>query len=154
MNIIKFRQKRGFRLFNKPSNATKRDEYGLSQRQRCFEEFDKGKDWMLVAKEFHIKPTTCRRYYQTWKKLPKEFESVYRHMVLALKDPNVRSSAVNAFSHQLGLAPDEVEQILLRPWGLRSLLLARFGLKKIEVRHPEDKKSRRYRRKPGGTVKR
>jgi len=152
------KKRRRFPFFSHPRNAPKRDEYGRSQRRVCFDEFDRGMGWQDVAQECGIKPTTCRRYYQTWKKLPEQFEQGYVHTLNLLKKAGERSSVVSGISSKLGLDPTEVEQILLRPWGLRSLLLACCGVKKIEIRRSESEKAALIRmeraiRKSGRSVK-
>jgi len=148
-------KKRRIPFFSRPRNTPKRDEYGRSQRRLCFDEFDSGKNWVKVAKEHGIKATTCRRYYQTWKKLPKEFEDLYKDALNLLRQNPLKM--VRGLSIKLGLSPEEVEQILLRPWGLRSLLLACYGIKKIDVRTSESEQAalismERAIRKSGKTI--
>ena len=135
------KKKSRFRLFTRPKNTPKRDEQGRSQRCLCLEEFDKKKSWQAVAKEHGIKPTTCRRYYYTWKKLPERFEERYREIIYRIKDTKNRHTVIKTISKQLGITPMEVEQILQRSWGLKSLLLACYGIKKMEVRLSEREKA-------------
>jgi hypothetical protein len=133
-------ERRRFRLFNLSRKKAKYDKAGHSQRRLCFDEFDNGKNWHEVAEEHGIKPNTCYRYYQTWKKLPEQFEQLYHDMIRLLKDPSGRNEVVKGISNKLNLMSEEVEQIMLRPWGLRSLLLACYGIKRIESKRSEKEK--------------
>jgi len=135
------KKRRGFTLFSQPRNMPKLDKYGRSNRQLCFDEFDNGKNWHQVAKEHEVNTSTCRRYYQSWKKLPDQFEFIYQQMIRFNKEPGKRNEMIKGLSLKLNLDPEEVEQIMLRPWGLRSLLLATYGLKKINVKRSEREKA-------------
>jgi hypothetical protein len=113
----------------------------LSLRQLCFREFDGEKGWKEVAREFKVTPETCRRYYQAWKKLPPHFEEVLRQTARIIRDPQTKKVFVIGLSRELAISPDMIEQILLRPWGLRSILLARFGLKRLNPTLNEKEKA-------------
>jgi len=94
-----------------------------------------------VAEEFDIKLETCRRYYQTWKKMPPDFERVVRDVSKVVHHPGDKSQFADEASQALGISPEEVQQILLRPWGLRSILLASCGLFHIEPAPTEKEKA-------------
>ena len=55
-----------------------RDITGRSGRRRAFDAFDKGKRPAQVAGEESIKPKTAYRYFEDWKKLPKNSEMEYK----------------------------------------------------------------------------
>ena len=55
-----------------------RDQFGRSGRRRAFDAFDKEKRPAQVAREEGLKSKTAYRYYQDWKKLPRNFELEYK----------------------------------------------------------------------------
>ena len=111
---------------------------GLSRRQLAFRLFDAGESHHSASEQLNIKEETCRRYYHAWKKLPADLEQMVRVAEGMLRSPQDRDMFVHESAKTLDLPPEEVEQILLRPWGARSIILACHGLKKI-VPAPSEK---------------
>ena len=68
-----------FQVFYKSRKyPIKYDKYGRSTRQRAFELFDEGWRPAQVARELNMIPRTAYRYFECWKKLPKDLETTYK----------------------------------------------------------------------------
>ncbi len=131
------------RAFRHRPNEAQRDENGLSIRQRAFHLFNRGISWQKAAVALSGKPETIRRYHQTWKKLPRYLEPFLEKLSNTLKIPEEKSKVLKTLSTKLGIPVPQVEQILLRPWGLRSLVLSIYGVKTI-VPSPKEKELASY----------
>jgi hypothetical protein len=62
--------------------------------------------------------------------MPLDFEKEIRGAEKSIRQPESRARFIKVASRALRISPDEVERILLRPWGVRSITLIRLGLKK------------------------
>lgn len=103
--------------------SIQKDEYGRSLRERCFELFYK--DWRpaQVARELCMKPKTAYRYFEDWKKLPKDLETTYKLWRKEIKNHTEFSDrVVELLAKALEMSREEVIQRLQRPWGIKQLL--------------------------------
>jgi len=104
-----------------------RDQLGRSGRRRAFDAFDKGKRPAQVAREENIKPRTCFRYYQDWKKLPENLEMEYRAFrTLKKRGIDITEDNIELLAEGLGMSQEEVRRNLQRPWGLKTLLMGKW----------------------------
>ncbi|HEY95180.1 MAG TPA: hypothetical protein G4O15_09625 [Dehalococcoidia bacterium] len=101
----------------------KRDWYGRSLRQRCFELFDEGKRPVQVAAELRANKKTVFRYYRQWKKMGPNFEKQLAY-VKGLLDKNSpdRDRMLEFFADTAGITVEELLVILSTPHGLRRIL--------------------------------
>jgi len=104
-----------------------RDIFGRSARRRAFDAFDKGRKPAQVAKEENIKPRTCSRYYQDWKKLPQNLEMEYEALkTLKKRGIDFSEGTVELLTEGLGMSEEEVTERLQKPWGLKQLLMGEW----------------------------
>ncbi len=104
----------------------KRDEYGRSARKGAFDRFDRGERPSQVASKVGISALTAYRYYQSWKKCPRNLELWYKLMKEARKTRRVWPEGfARSLSEVLGIAPKRVAEELEKPWGLKRLLLGK-----------------------------
>ena len=112
-----------------------RDQFGRSGRRRAFDAFDKGLRPAKVAREEHIKPRTAYRYFQDWKKLPKNLEMQYKAFkTLKKRGIDITGENIELLAEGLGMSQEEVRRDLQKPWGLKRLLMGKW-LKKSGEEH-------------------
>jgi transposase len=100
----------------------KRDWYGRSLRQRCFELFDEGKGPVEVARELRAKKSTVYRYFRQWKKSGNLDKQVTFIKGLLDKDSPDRDRMLEFIADTCGIITDELLIILSKPHGLRRIL--------------------------------
>jgi hypothetical protein len=101
----------------------KRDEQGLSLRQRCFQMFEEGKRPIEVAQELKVDVATVCRYYRDWKKVGPNFETFYKYVKsLFNKESPDREENLKIFARAWGIDKERLEIILAQPHGLKRLL--------------------------------
>jgi hypothetical protein len=123
------------------NNQAIRDDQGRSLRKQSFEWFEEGDDWQQTAK----KPATIRRYYHQWSRLPENFDLRYAAMKKYIRDPIRRIRFMEETASILHISTSAVDQVLKRPWGLRSIMLGRQGLLKIALNETEKQNTRSER---------
>jgi hypothetical protein len=69
-----------------------------------------------------IKPNTIYRYFQQYKKLPKDFQNHYSLDQIVLRKPDLLKAVVEYVSKSYGMSEEEVLFRLQQPWGLHQLL--------------------------------
>ena len=108
-------------------HRTKRDEHGISARQRAFEAFDSGKRPGEVVQLVGISPRTAYRYFADWKQLPRNLELRYQIMRIVRKgSPEFSQKTVDLLGSSLEMSEEEVLKRLEKPWGLKQLLMGRW----------------------------
>jgi hypothetical protein len=101
----------------------KRDAEGRSLRERCFEEFGRGKRPTEVAEELKMKETTVYRYYRHWQRLGPDFEQHYSYVKsLFNKMAPDRDKNIELFAKAWGFSKEQFENILSQSHGLRGLM--------------------------------
>ncbi len=120
------------RLFKKRRKyPIKRDIYGRSARERCFESFDQGLEPAQVALMTGVSIDTARRYYRQWKNLPRNFAQKHQLVRAILKSrPELADSIIRDICDLLGLPESLLKAKLQQPWGTRSLMLEKFEMEK------------------------
>jgi len=119
----------------------KRDESGKTARRRAFELFEHGKMPAQVALIVGISVRTARRYFQAWKKLPRNLESKYMVVKKLLNSsPGYREKVVKTTCELLGLPEEEVRARFQEPWGLKRLMMDRWSIKTAETDTTEQSK--------------
>ena len=104
-----------------------RDIIGQSGRRRAFDAFDKGKRPAKVAREEGIKPKTAYRYFEDWKKLPKNLEMKYKGFKTLKKSGiDFSEGTIELLGKGLGMSEEEVTERLQKPWGLKQLLMGKW----------------------------
>jgi len=104
-----------------------RDITGRSGRTRAFDAFEKGKRPAQVAREENIKPKTAYRYFQDWKKLPKNLEMRYKGFkTLKKRDIDFTEKTIELLVEALGMSEEEAMERLQKPWGLKQLLMGKW----------------------------
>ena len=101
-----------------------KDVYGRSLRKRCFVLFEQGLRPAQVARELNMDTEkTAFRYFQDWKKLPKDLEPTYKSWRKVLKnDSGFSDRLVVLLAEVLDMSNEEVIARLEKPWGLKKLL--------------------------------
>ena len=95
--------------------------------KRQFDAFDRGLRPAQVAREEHIKPRTCFRYFQDWKKLPENLEMEYRAFrTLRKRGIDITEETIELLAVGLGMSQEEVRRDLQKPWGLKRLLMGKW----------------------------
>lgn len=122
---------------NRKNNRAIRDDQGRSLRKRSFEWFEEGHDWQQTAKKFNANPATIRRYYHQWMRTPPNFDVGYANLRKIIRDPIGRIRFIKETASVLQMTTSAIEQVLKRPWGLRSIMLGRQGLLKIALNETE-----------------
>ena len=130
---------------NRKNNQAIRDDQGHSLRKRSFEWFEEGDDWQQTAKKLNANPATIRRYYHQWSRLPENFDLGYAAIKKYIRDPIRRIRFIEETASVLHMSTSAVEQVLKRPWGLRSIILGRQGLLKIALNETEKQNVRSER---------
>lgn len=101
----------------------KRDEDGLSARQRAFADFDEGKKPSDVVKHVEISKRTANRYYASWKKLPPDFNSRYKELKKGFKEhPELLDMTINFLCQRYKIPHDEAIVMLQRPYGTKKIV--------------------------------
>lgn len=104
-----------------------RDITGRSGRRRAFDAFDKGLRPAQVAREENIKPKTAYRYFQDWKKLPKNLEMKYKGFkTLKKHDIDFSEKTIELMTEALGMSEEEVMERLQKPWGIKQLIMGKW----------------------------
>jgi len=104
-----------------------RDITGRSGRTRAFDAFEKGKRPAQVAREENIKPKTAYRYFQDWKKLPKNLEMKYKGFkTLTKRGIDFSEGTIELLVKGLGMSEEEVMERLQKPWGLKQLFMGKW----------------------------
>ena len=101
----------------------KRDWFGKSLRQRCFEAFDEGKRPVEVIKELRAKESTIFTYFRQWKHVGPHIDKqlVFFKGLLAEGSPD-RERWMTFFAETTGTTVEELQAILSTPHGLRRIL--------------------------------
>jgi hypothetical protein len=121
----------------------KRDEYGRTARQRCFEAFDGGKRPAEVYKEEGVSLKTACTYFYQWKKLPGNFQFRYQMMKKWFKsEPGLYQETVELLSEATDQPQSVIEKQLMSPWGLRQLMSGEYA----EALRKEEEKEQKYDR--------
>lgn len=119
----------------------KYDEQGRSARRQAFDLFDHGKMPAEVAPIVGISVETARRYFQDWKKLPRNFEARYTVAKKILNSsPEYREETVKTICRLLGLPENEVRARFQEPWGLKRYLTDKWSTKKTDTNSSEQSK--------------
>ena len=105
-----------------------RDEYGQSARSRAFELFEDGVQLNEISEEVGIKIQTVYKYHQQWMKNPHIEQQLKYFGELFKKTAPERNKSIDLFASACRITPDELEAILAKPHGLRSLLNRKFRL--------------------------
>jgi len=114
-------------LKRKRKYPIQRDQFGRTGRKRAFDAFDRGLRPAQVAREENIKPRTCFRYFQDWKKLPENLESEYRAFkALKKRGIDIMGENIELLAAGLGMSQEEVRRRLQKPWGLKTLLMGKW----------------------------
>ena len=109
-----------------------RDQFGRSGRRRAFDAFDRGLRPSVVAKEEHLKPNTVYRYFQQWKKLPRNYEMEYKaFQTLKKSGIGFSEDTIKTLAVGLGISEEEVRRDLQKPWGLKRLLMGKWKNKSV-----------------------
>ena len=104
-----------------------RDITGRSGRRRAFDAFDRGLRPSQVAREENIKPKTAYRYFEDWKKLPKNLESEYRAFkTLKKRGIDFTEKTIELLVEALDMSEEEVMERLQKPWGIKQLLMGKW----------------------------
>jgi len=86
--------------------------------------FDLGHGPAKVARDLEANYRTVLRYHADWKKLPPGLQIGYLSLKKLLRtSPGSADRFKNELATSLGITGQEVEAELLRPWGLKRLLL-------------------------------
>ena len=100
-----------------------KDEYGRSLRKRCFERFEEGLRPAQIARELNMIPQTTYRYFECWKKLPKDLDNTCTHWRKEIKnDSEFSNRLITMLSETLGTSEEQVIIRLQQPWGIKTLL--------------------------------
>ncbi len=121
LNILAIRLKRKKRKY-----PIKRDEFGQSARQRCFDTFDSGKRPAEASRLVDVSLRTARRYYADWKKLPNNMELRYHIAKSLRKNSEFRKDMIEIIANSLRMSEEEVEKRLQKPWGMKQLLMGKW----------------------------
>ena len=127
------------------SHQAKRDEYGRSARQRCFDHFDQGKRPAEVRRlVLEVKEKTVLRYFEDWKKVGRDFSMRHRQVRAYLKkDGELSANAIKKLSEELEMTPAEIVARLQKPWGIYQLLTGGWpNYRKERARNKAEKRLR------------
>ena len=104
----------------------KRDEEGRSASQRCFQMFEHGVPAPEIVKATGVTIGTLKTYHKQWKKYPNlEAQHAYFKGLLNKKSPD-HERAVELAVRYSGVQREELEAILQKPHGLRSMMMGKF----------------------------
>ena len=123
------------KLFNntfrrKRKYSIKRDSTGKSARRRAFELFDKGMRPAKVAPLIGLLPKTAYRYFEDWKKRPKDFEQRCNIARLLLKrDKNLSEKTLKEIAEVYGYPVNRLRLLLQEPWGLQLFVMGKLAPK-------------------------
>ena len=120
----------------------KRDEDGKSARQRAFRLFQRGMRPASVAPRVGISPRTACRYFESWKRLPKNPEGKHYAMKRILKDPDLRLLIANDVASQLNVSVKWILGRFEKPWAAKQLVTGEWRNWVSE----EKKEKRKWRR--------
>jgi hypothetical protein len=120
----------------------KRDEYGMTARQRCFQSFDKGLRPSEVTRGVGISLKTACTYFYQWKRLPKHLKLNYRIMKRALAElPGLREEIIRTLSKKLKMPKRKIKAQLESPWGIRQLVDGKWRTL-VNLKEEEEKQLR------------
>jgi hypothetical protein len=120
-----------FRLFKHSQRKypIEKDEYGWSLRKRCFALFDKGERPAQVTKELNVNFKTVCRYFQDWKKIPKNYNPEYKAWHRKMKnDSEFSEKVIKQLAEFLEATEGEIAARLQKPWALAQLLKGEWEL--------------------------
>ena len=106
----------------------KRDEWGRSARQRCFEMFQDKVPFENIAEDLDIKMATVFRYHQQWAKNPDIERQLAYFKTILNKSALDRDRTIELLAQNLGISQEEVETILQQPSGLKRLLVGKIHM--------------------------
>jgi len=90
----------------------KRDEWGRSARRQALDLFEHGKMPAQVALIVGVSVRTARRYFQDWKKLPRNLESKYMVAKKLLNSsPGYREKVVKTICELPGLPEEGLSKV-------------------------------------------
>ena len=120
-----------FKIFKRKRSRKypiKRDESGKSARSRAFKLFEDGIRFDEISEEVGIKIDTVYKYHQQWMKNRQIEQQIKLAKELFKKTAPDRSKNIDLVTSALRITPDELEAILAKPHGLRSLVTQKFRL--------------------------
>lgn len=104
----------------------RRDESGRSARRRCFELFDAGHGPKDASTATGVSIKTAQRYFQSWKKQPKNLQARYELLqTLRKTHPEFTQQTINWLAVELDLTEEQVIERLddvQKPWGIKRLV--------------------------------
>jgi hypothetical protein len=104
----------------------KRDEYGKSARERCFEMFEEKAAVPEISRVVGVPLTTVYTYHSQWKKNPHlEVRLAYMGGLLNTKNPD-REHNLGLLAQAYGIDKEQIETILSQPYGLKRLATGEF----------------------------
>ena len=120
----------------------KRDNRGLSIRQRAFSLFDEQFRPSQIYKQqlLKAKPKTLLRYYEDWKKKGDHISYLVIKSRMK-KNPDLTEYVIKALSVTLDMPVEEVIKRLEKPWGLKQALRGQWPNHRLE-REQNDVESR------------
>jgi hypothetical protein len=131
-----------FKKSRKPRKyLIKKDESGQSLRKRAFALFDQGSRPVKISKLLNAKPATIYRYFEDWKKLPKNLESEYKKRRKAMRNPEYSHNVIKILSEYLRKPESEVIKMMQKPWDLKRLLTGQLA-----IQHRKEMQSRQETR--------
>ena len=104
----------------------KRDEYGKSARQICFEMFEDEIPMPEISRTVGIVLSTVYTYHSQWKKDPHvEVRLAYIGRLLNTKNPD-REHNLGLLAQAYGIEKEQIGTILRQPYGLKRLATGKF----------------------------
>ena len=77
----------------------------------------------MVAGQVGMPPRTAYRYFQDWKKQPRNLEMWYRMLRAVRHSGRVTPEEfARSLADVVGMTPEQVSKELEKPWGLKRLL--------------------------------
>jgi len=113
------------RLFRGRRYPVKKDENGLSARQRAFNLFGTGQRPAQVCKTIPISLRTACRYFQDFKKLHHRvpYSTIRKWLE---ESPEFSEKVIAILATSLEMDPEEVVARMQKPWGLMEAMKGRW----------------------------
>lgn len=108
----------------------KRDDTGRSARSRAFELFNNGMRPSKAAPKIGISAKTAYRYYEDWKKYPRNYKQL--QAMFRIWSKAGRTTHIEELAKLLDMPVGELTERLEKPWGFRQIAESKLTRNKKE----------------------
>jgi hypothetical protein len=108
----------------RPKRRTINNILSYSLRKKAFMFFDFGDKPDIVEIWVDLSPDTIARYYRSWRKMPRRYNTFYLYLRELMRKMNKREVEAlhQALADELGCDLREIKAHICRPWAIKQLI--------------------------------